>query len=180
MSDQVYIYCIRCTVNGKVYIGVTYDVTQRWPTHRSKLNCSKHDNKALQADWNAYGKSAFEHSILEQFSRFDPARTRITQERHWIAKYRSEEPAYGYNVNFKVMHQEKSIREADQRARQRIERATEKRERIARIKKQRDLAKLLDKLQWAYVYAKRDGRELDMSLYQRQANDVKAELYGAK
>jgi predicted GIY-YIG superfamily endonuclease len=59
------IYEIRNTVTNNFYIGRSVSVESRWHQHMSDLKAHKHDSKALQADWDAYGPSAFTFRILE-------------------------------------------------------------------------------------------------------------------
>lgn len=63
---MVGIYMIRNKINGKVYIGQTIDLENRWMQHRSRLKCEKHENKHLQAAYNLYGKDAFDYIFLEE------------------------------------------------------------------------------------------------------------------
>lgn len=62
--SELYIYEIICNVNGWVYIGLTCDVDRRWGKHLSNLQTNRHKNVRLQDDFNKYGISAFEISVL--------------------------------------------------------------------------------------------------------------------
>lgn len=59
------IYVILNTKNGKVYIGQTLDIRERWATHRRELNKGTHPNKYLQNAWNKYGDKSFKFKKLE-------------------------------------------------------------------------------------------------------------------
>jgi group I intron endonuclease len=58
------IYKIECSVNGKVYIGQSLNIKQRWNKHKAQLRNGNHDNDYLQNSWNAYGESSFKFSLL--------------------------------------------------------------------------------------------------------------------
>lgn len=58
------IYTITNKENGKVYVGESSDVIQRWHSHRKHLKEGTHNSKKLQADWNKYGEDAFEFKIV--------------------------------------------------------------------------------------------------------------------
>lgn len=60
------VYMIRCTVNGKVYIGSSADLLRREQDHRKLLRRGEHFSRHLQSAWNKYGPDAFEWSILER------------------------------------------------------------------------------------------------------------------
>lgn len=59
------IYCIRNTINGKVYIGSAVNLKHRLKQHKSDLNVGKHCNKKLSNAWAKYGESAFTFEIIE-------------------------------------------------------------------------------------------------------------------
>lgn len=59
------IYEIINTVNGKKYVGSSYDVKKRIQTHQSRLRTNKHINKHLQNAYNKYGVENFEFNIVE-------------------------------------------------------------------------------------------------------------------
>lgn len=62
------IYMIRNVVNGKVYVGKSFDIEKRWANHRYELNKGIHVNNHLQSAWNKYGEGNFEFSIIEECS----------------------------------------------------------------------------------------------------------------
>ena len=60
------IYKITNKINGKVYIGMTYNsFTSRWYQHLYYLRHNKHDNYKFQEDFNTYGVTAFAFEIVE-------------------------------------------------------------------------------------------------------------------
>lgn len=60
------VYAIRNLANGKIYIGSTSNLKQRWAVHRCKLKYNRHGNRYLQKDWNEYGETSFEFIALEK------------------------------------------------------------------------------------------------------------------
>ena len=60
------IYEIRCTVNGKRYIGSSATIDLRFISHRSALRCGRHHNRPLQSAYQKYGADAFEFVIVEE------------------------------------------------------------------------------------------------------------------
>lgn len=59
------VYQIRNLVNGKLYIGSSFNIKQRWAKHKVFLNKNIHHSKYLQNSWNKYGKKNFIFEILE-------------------------------------------------------------------------------------------------------------------
>lgn len=92
-AERVYlsvtgIYEIRCTANGRRYIGSASDFRSRRATHWAQLRRSSHSNPPLQAAWNKYGESSFEWGILEHCAVDDL----LSREQHYFdaAAYRGE------------------------------------------------------------------------------------------
>lgn len=49
--------------NGRRYIGQSTNIARRFAVHRCLLRKGNHHSRALQADWNALGESAFKIEI---------------------------------------------------------------------------------------------------------------------
>lgn len=76
------IYSISNTVNGKLYVGSTNNISVRWNKHRALLRHNKHQNTHLQSAWNKYGEESFEFSIIEECS----IESLIEREQYFIDK----------------------------------------------------------------------------------------------
>jgi group I intron endonuclease len=63
------VYLIVCDANGRLYVGSSVDIHNRWWNHKSQLKHNKHDNKHLQRAWNKYGAPQFRLKILKQCQR---------------------------------------------------------------------------------------------------------------
>jgi group I intron endonuclease len=61
------IYLIVNTVNGKYYVGSSFELNRRWNSHRRNLNSTTHVNEKLQRAWSKYGESNFEFIALETY-----------------------------------------------------------------------------------------------------------------
>jgi len=99
IKDPSTIYAIRCTENGKVYIGRTQNLERRMREHLTELKKGIKDiggrkNCGFQDDFNKYGESCFEVYILEENVYPEHAQER---ESLWIEEYQSNDPEYGYN-----------------------------------------------------------------------------------
>lgn len=91
------IYSIKNLINGKRYIGASKNIHNRWIDHRCKLNNHyKGANKDLQTDWDLYGESNFEFSVLEEYSISDLD----DRESYWILYYNTTNPLCGYNKTY--------------------------------------------------------------------------------
>ena len=92
MSDMG-IYKITNTVNGKVYIGQSTQLSRRLNKHLKDLKKNRHHNQHLQNSYNKYD-DVFEIEIIEYCndeSELDDL------ERYYIAYYDSMNPQKGYN-----------------------------------------------------------------------------------
>lgn len=89
------IYQIKNTENGKVYVGSAVNIKQRWRTHKSDLNSSKHHSGKLQNAWNKYGESCFEFSILEYVQSKNDL---VSREQEWMSNLNAA-GENGYNIS---------------------------------------------------------------------------------
>jgi group I intron endonuclease len=95
VSKKAGIYMIRCLANGKVYIGQTSHISERWRRHRTELRDGIHGSRHLQAAWNKYGPEQFEFVVLELM---ELDKTTLTErEQHYIAQYHSNDKRRGFN-----------------------------------------------------------------------------------
>lgn len=58
------VYEIKNLCNGKVYIGSSINIYNRWGIHRAQLRNNYHPNIHLQRAWNKYGEASFRFQIL--------------------------------------------------------------------------------------------------------------------
>lgn len=79
------VYRIRNRVTGDAYIGSSFTVEYRVKGHQKRLALGTHENKNLQAAWNAYGAGSFSFGMLEQTVPTDDALEE--SERRWTARY---------------------------------------------------------------------------------------------
>lgn len=90
------VYAIRCTANGKVYVGsAAVSFEERWKSHRNSLRGRCHHNRYLQRAWLKQGEAAFEFVVLEEC---DPTQC-IEREQFWIDSKRAAVRPYGYNLS---------------------------------------------------------------------------------
>lgn len=101
------IYYIWNLGNHRAYIGKACDLDKRWHEHRRALNRGCHQNRALQADWDIYGESAFEFGVLTPIDRVQHDNLSFCRvERLFIEAYRADRAEFGYNAD----HHEKGRR----------------------------------------------------------------------
>jgi len=58
------VYKIRNIINGKLYIGSSFNIYKRWTNHKKDLKDKKHQLK-LQNAWNKYGEQNFIFELIE-------------------------------------------------------------------------------------------------------------------
>lgn len=93
-NDICGIYKIENLVNGKIYIGQSKHIKQRWSEHKKELKTNRHTNKYLQRAWNKYGENNFAHIVLEECDE-DLLDER---EKYYIELYNSFNSDVGYNL----------------------------------------------------------------------------------
>lgn len=96
------IYCIRNTVNNKVYIGKSINISERIYNHIGGLNArdSKRENSYFINSWWKYGKDSFEYFILEYLDKEHVDFESYIKERelYWMNVYESTNNNFGYNL----------------------------------------------------------------------------------
>lgn len=94
MPKPAGIYVGTCLVNGRVYVGSSYDAPARMRDHRRRLRAGIHSNSYLQNAFDKYGEDAFRWEVVEWCSKSQLVR----RETEWIRRYRSDKRRYGYNL----------------------------------------------------------------------------------
>lgn len=90
MADYV-VYVHTNKINGKRYVGITNNITKRWYGKGKKYSNCPHFWAAIQK----YGWDNFTHEIIERGLSREEAND---AEVYYIAKFRTREKEYGYNI----------------------------------------------------------------------------------
>lgn len=88
------IYKIENQITGRVYIGQSTNIVQRWYKHTTMLNNQWHFCSDLQRDWNELGKSKFSFSVIEECD----SRSLLEREKYWIDVYGGIDSDKTYNI----------------------------------------------------------------------------------
>lgn len=88
------IYIITNQINGKIYIGSSKNIKQRWQKHKAILRKNEHHNIVLQNAVNKYGLVSFKFDILEECTE----EILIEREKYWVKHYGSLDLSKGYNL----------------------------------------------------------------------------------
>ena len=92
------IYKILNKVNGKIYVGSSGNIKERWQFHVYLLENNKHSNKHLQGAWNLYGEKNFKGFILEICGINKLKET----EQFWLDESSCYDNKIGYNFSKKA------------------------------------------------------------------------------
>jgi len=97
------VYEIRCLPIGWSYVGATtIPVGMRWRQHRTQLNCCKHYNRELQADWLRFGEEAFVVVVLCKvpWSYGNPKIKPFLREReiYWVKQVKKKGGCYNVQL----------------------------------------------------------------------------------
>ena len=58
-------FAVKCTATGRVWVGSSRNLEATKNGAWFGLSIGSHQNKSMQAEWNAHGEAAFEYQILE-------------------------------------------------------------------------------------------------------------------
>lgn len=86
------IYKLENVENGKVYIGQSVSIEDRFVYHRWSLTNNRHSNQHLQNAWNKT-KGGFSFKVIE----YCDIKELDDREMYWINAYSSTDPEHGYN-----------------------------------------------------------------------------------
>lgn len=120
MNTVIYtytVYALRHNVTGRIYVGLTRHYKDRKRQHVLELRKGKHTNKSLQDDFNRYGDdfSFFELETLDVVHRRGYSISTPTErEKYWQCKFKTYDPAYGYNRCDPKYRRLKSLKIAEQ------------------------------------------------------------------
>jgi group I intron endonuclease len=89
------IYCITNNINGKKYIGQSWDIERRWQEHKT----SKRKDH-LRLSFNKYGLASFSFDVLRKFDNHGLTQIMLDIfERKYILEYNTIDKKHGYNKN---------------------------------------------------------------------------------
>ena len=95
------IYRVLNRTNGRALVGSSVNLPAILNRHRAQLEMGSHQNRALQADWQAFGADAFEFEVLDAHEPpdrpgYDPTGDLRVLEEMWLEKLSPFEDR-GYN-----------------------------------------------------------------------------------
>lgn len=88
------VYVIKNITDGKMYIGETKNIGERWAGHFGALFHGIHQNNHLQRAWDKHGCTNFEFDIVELCEEWE---LRI-KENHWVLTMNTNLREFGYNI----------------------------------------------------------------------------------
>jgi len=88
------IYSIENLITGKIYVGKSENIKERFAKHKNALINNYHYNKHLQRSWNKYGEDNFKFNIVEICSNDILS----DKEKFYIKVYKTNDNKYGYNL----------------------------------------------------------------------------------
>lgn len=89
------VYGIFCEPTGKLYVGSSNDVRNRWSLHESHLRRGIHQNTHLLRAWKKHGAEAFLFFVIEHVP---DTSTLLDREAALIAQYRALDRSVGFNL----------------------------------------------------------------------------------
>jgi hypothetical protein len=100
------VFQVKNTANGRVLLGSSLNLHGPLNSHRFTLEIGSHRNKALQADWDAFGADKFVFEVLEEVKPSDDPNFNIEDEltlleQIWIEKLQPFGER-GYNTSERI------------------------------------------------------------------------------
>lgn len=89
------VYKIKNLINNKVYIGSSFNTSERWGDHLYSLKKNTHVNRYLQRAFNKHGEKSYKFEVIETCSN----EKLIGREQYWMDYYKSYQRRYGYNLS---------------------------------------------------------------------------------
>ena len=93
-----YVYSAVCRTNNKGYVGqTTQEPEERWQQHRQDATARKQTNgltKRFHFALHEHGENTFEFKIIDTAYSHEELNEK---ERYWVARYKYDNPKYGYN-----------------------------------------------------------------------------------
>jgi hypothetical protein len=99
------IYCIKCIVNNKRYIGATTHFRKRKAKHLNNLK-NGNANDLIQFDYNLYGDDKFVFEILEYIDKKNVDKLKDREE-YWSNFYKTYVKKYGYGFGYNIKNVDK-------------------------------------------------------------------------
>lgn len=96
------IYIIKNKTNGKVYIGQSQKLNQRYGVHLYRLKRKEHHNEILQRAFDKYGIDNLEYNILEEVS---DEKLLNKREKYWIDFYGGINSDQVYNLKDPLLNE---------------------------------------------------------------------------
>ena len=91
------VYLITCQLTGKVYVGSSVNIHERWKAHKRMLKGNRHNNIYLQRAWNKYKEEEFSFEILEKTNYLEE------RENYWINAF--DAVLTGFNLSLSAYRQ---------------------------------------------------------------------------
>lgn len=88
------VYAIQHNVTGRIYVGSTMNLKNRYKQHIWDLRKNKHTNKEMQFDFNEYGEN-YSLYVLDTIRDYK----HCSIEQLWMKKLKTNNPQIGYNMN---------------------------------------------------------------------------------